>query len=137
MSSASSGTSGDSWIYVMRQDEAGNYDLAWIYLDLTSPLYIYISVLRDGLRRGKWMRASDLFDDPNADLIDLRPGKTTGQQAGFSKMNTYARSLVSSLVVDMDLGGVVQVEHPGFKVKSEQPLRRMATLAFPDASTLW
>lgn len=143
MSAVSSGNSDDSWVYVMRQDETGNYDLAWIYLDFTSPIYIHISVLRDGVRRGRWMHGKNLFDDPNVDFVDLRTavGRTISKEAGYSHLNTAVRSISSSLVVDMDLGGVVQLERfePGLlpTSKSEQSLRKMATLAFPDATPLW
>jgi hypothetical protein len=142
MSAVSTGSRDDSWVYVMREadDGSGDHDLAWIYLDLTSPLYIYMSVLRNGVRRGKWMHARNLFDDPNVDFIDLRPGKKITQEAGYSHLNTVVRSLVSSLIVDMDMGGTVILERfePAmFKVRSEQSLRKMATLAFPDATTLW
>jgi len=142
MSTVSSGNSGDSWVYVMRtaDDGSGDYDLAWIYLDLTSPLYIHVSVLRDGVRRGRWMHGKDLFDDPNVDFVDLRPGKKITKEAGYSHLNTAVRSLVSSLVVDMDMGGTVILDafEPGmFKARGEQSLRKMATLAFPDATPLW
>lgn len=144
MSTVSSDNSGDSWVYVMRtaDDGSGDYDLAWIYLEYTSPLYIHVSVQRNGVRRGKWMRARELFDEPNVDFVDLRTqtGRTIGKEAGYSHLHTAVRSISSSLVVNMDMGGVVileRLEPAVFKVRSEQSLRKMATLTIPDATPLW
>lgn len=143
MSQTSTGESGTSWIYVMRNDDASgsetDYDLAWIYLDLTSPIYVYVMAQRMGVRRGKWMHAGELFGGAWADLIDLRARKIS-KQAGYSKMNTEVDArggaFGGSLFVDMDLGATVTLTNAIGQTGSATP-RSMVAVAFPDATPIY
>lgn len=139
MSQASTGEIEPAWLYVMRSDdESGDYDLAYVYLDLTSPIYVYVMAQRMGVRRGKWMHAGELFGAPWTNLVDLRARKIS-KQAGYSKMNTHidaGGTFGGRLVVDMDLGGTLVLTNT-LGQSAETTPRSMVAVAFPDATPIY
>ena len=130
---------GDEWIYVTAQKADGEHDMAWFYFGLTSPLYVHVSASRSGVRRGKWIRVHELFDDPKVDFIDLRKAKVS-YSAGYSHLNVLANGPGGQIFVDMDRDGLVTLSGPSAGlasgVVSKASLRTMVKKAFPDASAL-